>query len=147
MAGRCSVVLAVLALALAVAGCGGGGKHGLTKEEYNAKVNHLCLLAADQFREMHLLNTMDDWQRNATEIVRIRMHFNKALAAVKPPPAIKTDAESLLVANKNAVDDDRYAIAAAQAGDRLSFFHALRADSRDQRAAHRAAVLIGAEGC
>lgn len=142
------VVLAAFALVFALAACGGGSSGKLTKEQYTAKLNELCLHAADQFREMHLSNTFDGWQQNAPKIVRYRVRFNKAVAALKPPRSVSTeDSAGFLVSNKNALEDDRYAIAAAQAGDRIGFLHALRAEHNDNRAAHRAAVAIGATGC
>src|SRR5262245_42220897 len=147
MAPRRSVVLAVLALVLALAACGGGGPNRLPKEEYAAKVSKLCLRAAKQFREMHLVNTMEGWQQNANEMVRIRMRFNKGLGALKVPISIKTDAADLLVSYQSLLDSDEFVFAAARAGDRLGFFHALRAQRRDERGAHRAAQEMGAKGC
>jgi hypothetical protein len=145
---RALLLLSLLSIVLALAGCGGSGSGRLTKAEYDAKVSHLCLLAADQFREMHLLNTMGDWQRNAAKIVRIRVHFGKALVALKAPPSIsKTDAAGFLGANTNGLADDRLAIAAAGAGDYSGFLHALRAEHGDNRFGHRAAEAIGATGC
>jgi hypothetical protein len=141
------VALPVCALVLALAACGGGGTHRLTKEEYDAKVSHLCLLAADQFREMHLENTLADWQYNANRIVRIRIRFDNALAALKAPPSIKTDAAEFLASNKNALDDDRHVIGAARGGDRLEFLHALRSEHGDYRFAYHTAEAIGATGC
>ncbi len=140
-------MLAVCALVLALAACGGGGSGRLTKAQYDAKVSRLCLLAADQFREMHLENTVADWRRYATTIVRIRTHFNNALAALKPPSYIKSEAANFLGSNKNALADDRLAIAAAQAGDLHGLFGGLREEHVDFRAADHSARAIGATGC
>jgi len=141
------VVLLVCALVLALAACGGGGPTRLTKEQYAAKVSHLCLLSEDQFRELHLENTVGDWQRYANKIVRIRVHFNKALAALKPPPSIKADVADFVAANKNALEDDKFVIGAARDGDSLEFLHALRSEHGDHRFAYHAARAFGAKGC
>ena len=135
MAPKCLVLLAVCALVLALAACGGSSAK-LTQAQYDAKVSRLCLLAADQFREMHLLNTVGDWQ-----------HFDKALAALKPPSSIARDAAAFLGANKDALADDRFAIAAARAGDNAGLHHAIRADHGDHGAAYHSAEKIGATGC
>jgi hypothetical protein len=147
MARRRSVALAVCALVLALAACGGGGSDKLTKAGYDAKVSKLCLLAADQFREMHLTNTIADWQHYAAKIVHVRVHFDNALAALKPPSSIKSDAANYLGASKNILEDDRYAIAGARAGDMAGLFGGLREDHTDNRAADRFARAIGATGC
>ena len=142
---RLTLALPVFACVLALAAC--GGSSGLTKEQYDAKVSHLCLLAADQFREMHLMNTTDDWRYYAPRIVHVRVHFAKALAALKPPSAIAPDAAGYLRANRKALADDKRAIAAARAGDTVGFVRALRAEHRDDRTANRTAKAVGATGC
>jgi hypothetical protein len=146
MARRRSVVLAVVALVLALAACGAGTSR-LTKAQYRTRVSQLCLLAADQFREMHLVNTIGDWRYNATKIVHMRVRFNKALAALKPPLAIASKAAAVLGASKNALADDRRVIAAARAGDDAGFGHALGAQKSDQLFALRSEMAIGATGC
>lgn len=146
MSARRFLIVAAVVPVLALAACG-GGHHRLTAAEYDAAVNRLCLRAADQFREMHLLNTMDDWQRNAARIVRIRVRFSKEFAALKPPAFLKTNAAAFLGANENALADDRIAIAAAQAGDYEGFLHGIRAEHSDNRSGHRSAQAIGASGC
>lgn len=146
MAARRFLIVAAAIPVLALAACG-GGSHRLTAAEYDAKVNELCLLAADQFRELHLENTLGDWQRNGARILHIRVHFNKELAALKAPPFLKNDAAAFLGASENALADDKLAIAAARSGDYEGLLHGIRGEHNDNRSGHRSAQAIGATGC
>src|SRR6476646_2743796 len=105
MAGTRFLLVAAAVLLLALPACGGGGSSRLSREDYIAAVNKLCLRTADQFAKLNLLNTMDDWQRNAAAIIRIRVRFNKDLAALKPPPALKYDVAAFAGAYKYALSD------------------------------------------
>lgn len=131
---------------LALAACGGGSAT-LTKAQYDAKVDRLCLLSADAFREMHLTNTVDAYRRYAPNILRADHHFLNTLGALKPPSSIANAAIAYRNANAKVLHDDEAAIAAARAGDARKLYRAIAKASRDSLAAGGTAKAIGATGC
>jgi hypothetical protein len=136
------------AAVLAFAACGsGGGTHTLTKSEYDAKLSHLCLLAADQFRELHLDNTIASWKHGAPEILRIDRTFAHKLAALKPPSSIAAAVADYTKASAKRAQDDKAAIAAAKAGDAAKLRAAMTQGGRDDHATFPSAKAIGARGC
>jgi hypothetical protein len=137
--------LILLSLVLLLAACGGSG--GLTKAQYDARVSRLCLVAADGFREMHLTDTIGDYKHNAGSIVRIGEHFDKALAALKPPSSIAPEASAFLAASTRAATAEKNAVAAARDGNVATFLPALAQASRDSAAMSASAKAIGATGC
>lgn len=141
--------LAVGGFVLALAACGGGSSVGgtLTKAQYDAKVSHLCLVSADQFRELHLDNTVGDWKHYATSITHIDQGFATKLAALKPPASIATAAASYRTANAKAFQDDKDAIAAAKAGYAAKLRATIKQANKDTLAAWPYAKTIGATGC
>lgn len=150
MAARCLLVLAACALVLVLAGCGSGASSAggtLTKAQYGAKVSRLCAAAADQFRELHLDNTVGSWKHNAADAVRIQQHFNNALAALRPPSSIAKDARAFVQAYEKVAQDTNDAVAAAKAGDRAKLLAALAAGNNDDLATYAPAKAIGATGC
>lgn len=142
---RLTLVLPICGSVIALAAC--GGSTGLTKAQYDAKVSRLCLVAADGFREMHLTSTIGDYRHNAAAIVRIGEHFDTALASLKPPSSIATDAAAFRDANTRFAADEKSAVAAAQDGNVATFLPALRQASLDSAAVSRSAKAIGATGC
>jgi hypothetical protein len=136
---------AVLALAACGGGGGGGGK--LTKAEYDARLSHLCSLAADQFRELHLDITVASWKHDAPEIIRIDQNFANKLAALKPPSSIAAAVADYRKANAKSFQDDKNAIAAAKAGDAAKLRAAIAQANKDNDATFPSAKAIGARGC
>ena len=137
--------LVLLPLVLALAACGGGG--GLTKAQYDAKVSGLCLLAADQLRELHRDNSAGAWRHYGPTVVHIEKHFDKSLAALKAPGDIAADARAFLTANEKLAADDMAAVAAANAGDGAKLRAAVIRSNKDGAATFPAAKAIGATGC
>jgi hypothetical protein len=132
---------------LALAACGGGGTATLSKTEYDAKLSHLCLLAADQFRELHLDVTVASWKHDAPEIIRIDQNFAKRLAALKPPSSIASVVADFRKASEKSFQDDRSAVAAAKAGDAAKLRAAITQGNKDNNATFPSAKAIGARGC
>lgn len=139
------VVLAACLPALALTACGAGGT--LTKAQYDAKVNRLCLVASDQFRELRLDNTVAGWKHDASNIVEIEQHFDNALAALKPPSSIAPAATAFLRAYEKLAQDAKDAVAAAKAGDRAKWRAAIAAGDNADRATYPPAKAMGAKGC
>ena len=137
--------LVLLPLVLALAACGGGG--GLTKAQYAARVSRLCLDSADQFRELHLGLSVDDWRHYASDVLRIERNFAAKLAALKPPASIASEAAAFSKATAKVAQDDRDAVAAAQAGDGARLHAALDQANRDALGTYPSAKAIGATGC
>ena len=144
-AGMFRRTLVLLSLVLALAACGGGG--GLTKAQYDAKVSHLCLLAADQMRELHMDNSIVAWQHSGQSVVRVAEQFDKSLAALKAPGDIAADAAAYLKANEKLVSDYKAAVVAANADDRATLRAAGNRSTKDGAATVPAAKAIGATGC
>lgn len=119
----------------------------MTKAQYDAKVNRLCLLAADQMRELHMDNSVAAWRHFGPAVVRIAEHFDASLAALKPPGDIATDAASFLKANEKATADYKAALAAAMAGDKAKLRAAGNRSNTDGTATFPSAKAIGATGC
>lgn len=138
--------LAVCAAVLALAACGGGGAT-LTKAQYDAKLSHLCLLASDQYRELHLDNSVASWKNDATQITRIEQSFKTRLAALKPPSSIASAAADYTRANGKATRDTLAAVAAAKAGDTAKLHAKIKQSNRDSLATWPSAKVIGAKGC
>jgi hypothetical protein len=71
----------------------------LTKEQYASKLSHLCLVAADQLRELHVDNGVAAWQADGPRILAIERRFNRKLAALKPPESIQAAVAAYTSAN------------------------------------------------
>jgi hypothetical protein len=100
---------------LALAACGGSGSGGtLTKARYDAKLSHLCLVAADQVRELHMDNSAAAWRHDGARLVAIDRRFKNALAALKPPPSIASAVASYTEANDRAFQDATDALSVAE---------------------------------
>jgi hypothetical protein len=147
---RLSVIsaLAVTAL-LALAACGSAKSSGgtMTKAEYDAKLNRMCLLAADQFRELHMDNSLGDWKAFGPELAAIDRHFTNNLHPEKAPAPIASAARSYVKAHEKVVQADEAAIVAAKAGDRTKLHAAVERVNEDNLATYPPAKAIGATGC
>jgi hypothetical protein len=137
------VALAACVPVLALAACGSTSE----KARYDARVSRLCLVAADQFRELHLDNSVGDWKRYGPTIVHIEEQFDNALAALPPPSSIAKPAAAFLDAYEKLAQDAKKAVAAANAGDRKSLRAAIAAGDEDDLATLPLAKTIGATGC
>jgi hypothetical protein len=140
-------ICCVALLALTACGSSGSGSATLTKAEYDAKLSHLCLLAADQFRELHLDNTLASWKHDAPEVLRIDRNFAHKLAALKPPSSIATAVAAYRKANAKTSQDDIDAVAAARAGDAAKLRAAIARTNKDSTDTFASAKAIGARGC
>jgi len=137
-----------VAAALLVAGCGGGGGgKTLTKQQYASKLTNLCLVAADQVRELHLDNTVASWKADADDVLKIEQNFKDKLAALKAPDEIKDAADAYASANDKAFQDTKDAIDAAKAGDDAKLQTALKQANADDLKTWPPAKEIGAKGC
>ena len=131
---------------LALAACGRDAAT-LTQAEYDAKLSHLCSLAADQFRELHLDITVASWRHDAPEIIRIDQNFANKLAALKPPNSIAAAVADYRKASDKSFQDDKNAVAAAKAGDAAKLRAAITQGNKDNNATFPSAKAIGARGC
>lgn len=145
MVRRALLLLLLVVVVLALAACGGAS--GLTTAQYDAKLSRLCLVAADQFREIHLTETIGDYRHYATSIVHIDTEFRKQLASLKPPASIAAAAAGYARENAKAARDDKNAIAAAKAGDNAKLRAAIKQHNHDSLAAWPYAKTMGATGC
>ncbi len=141
---RRALILSLLVAALAACG---GSSSSLTKAQYDAKVNRLCLLAADQLRELHMDNSIGAWQHSGSSVVRVDEHFDTALAALKAPSEIATGAAAFLKANEKVATDDKAALIAAMSDDRAGLRAAGNRSTKDSAATSPAVKAIGATGC
>jgi hypothetical protein len=132
---------------LALAACGGGGASTLTKAEYASKLSRLCLVAADQLRELHMDTSVAAWQADGPQVLAIEQSFNRKLAALKPTGSIKTAVAALRNANDKTVEHTQDAVAAAKAGDATKFHAALAQANKDDLATTTPVKAIGAQGC
>ncbi len=140
--------LAVVAAVLVLAACGGsGGSGALTKAQFDAKLSRLCLVASDQFRELHLDNTVAAWRHDAAQITRIDRSFARNLAALKPPAALEGAATAYARTNAKANRATAAAVAAAKAGNAVKLHAEVALANRDSVAAWPYAKKIGATGC
>ena len=133
-------------LVLVLAACG-GASGGLTQAQYDAKVSHLCLLAADQTRELHMGSSVGDWNHYAPSIVRIDKKFANGLAALTPPASLASAAQAYRQATGQAARDDNHAVAAAKEGNAAQLHRAIAQGIKDSLAAQPLAKAIGATGC
>jgi hypothetical protein len=142
---RRALVLPLLVLALAA--CGGSGT--LTKEQYAAKMSHLCLVAADQVRELHMDESAASWKHDGRRRVSIDSHLKSALAALKPPPSIANAVAAYTASSDREFADDKDALALVEG--RLHELTTLRAlndqANVDYLGTARPARQIGARGC
>lgn len=145
------LALSASVLALAACGGGGGGTAGgsgtLTKAGYDAKLSHLCLLASDQYRELHLENSVASWKHYAPQITRIEQSFDAKLAALKPPSSIAADVAAYTRANGKASRETLAAVAAAKAGDAAKLHLEIKESNKASLATWPSAKAIGATGC
>ena len=138
---------AVCALVLALTACGGSGTATLSKEQYASKLSRLCLVAADQLREMHVDNGVAAWRADGPRILAIERRFNRKLAALKPPESIQAAVATYPSANDRGFRATRVAVGAAKAGDPKKLQAALKHSNEDDLATAPAAKKIGAAGC
>ncbi len=103
--------------------------------------------SSDQFRELHLGDTIGDYRHYATSIVHIDKEFLKQLASWKPPASIAAAAAGYARENAKAAQDDKNAIAAAKAGHNAKLRAAIKQANRDSLAALPYAKTMGATGC
>ena len=139
--------LAICVVLLGLAACGGSSASTLTKAQYDAKLSRLCLVAADQFRELHLDNTIASYTHDAQEILRIDRSFAAKLAALTPPDSIKSAVADYTAANAKFAQDDKDAVEAAKAGDAAKLHAAIARGNHDSLATWPFAKQIGAKGC
>lgn len=139
--------VAACALVLGLAACGGGARATLTKEQYASKLSRLCLVSADQFRELHVDNGVAAWRADGSRIVAIERRFNRKVAALRPPQSIQTAVADYASANERGFRDTQAAVAAAKVGDPNSLHAALRRVDKDNLATGSPAKRIGAAGC
>jgi hypothetical protein len=139
--------LAACALVLGLAACGGSGSSTLTKEQYASKLSRLCLVAADQLRELHVDNGVGAWRADGPRIVAIERRFNRKLAALNPPDSIRTEVADYTSANEQGFRDIEAAVAAASAGDVRKLHADLSRADTDNLATGPPAKKIGAAGC
>ncbi|HZS30201.1 MAG TPA: hypothetical protein VFA37_02975 [Gaiellaceae bacterium] len=138
----------VSVLALAACGGGSGGGAALTKVQYDAKVNRLCLVSADRLRELHIDNTVADWKSHlGASAVAIDKDFTDKLAAWTPPASIASAAAAYVKANAKVTQDERDAVAAATAGDKAKLSAVLKQSNKDALATYPSAKQLGAKDC
>ena len=143
MVRRALLLLPLAAIVLALAACG-GGSGTLTRAQYAARVSHLCLLAADQIRELHPgTGGIGDLR----SIVHIDKEFLKQLAALKPPASIAAAAAGYAREMAKAAQDNKNAMVATKAGDRFKLYGAFEHRNHDGAAAWPYAKTMGATGC
>jgi hypothetical protein len=139
--------VAVCALTLALAACGGGGTATLSKEQYASKLSRLCLVAADQLREMHVDNGVAAWRADGPRILAIERRFNRKLAALKPPESIQAAVAAYTSANDRGFRATQVAVGAAKPGAAKKLQAALQQANEADLATGPAAKKIGAAGC
>ena len=132
-------------LMLALTAC--GSTSALTKAQYAAKVSRLCVVAADQIRELHIDNSVSTWRHDGARVVQIAQHLVDSPGALRAPAEIADAAAAYLDVNEKALADGKAALEAAKAGDRVSLSAALLQASTDGRAGWPSAKAIGATGC
>ena len=139
--------LAICAAVLGLAACGGSSASTLTKAQFDAKLSHLCLVADDQFRELHVDDTVASFAHDGPQILRINASFAAKLRALKPPESIKSAVAAYTAAEAKAAQDDKDAVAAAKAGDAAKLHAAIVRANHDGLATWPFAKQIGAKGC
>ncbi len=132
---------------LALVACGGSGSATPNKEQYDAKLSRLCLVAADQLRELHVDNGVAAWRADGPRIVAIERRFNRKLAALKPPESIGAVVAAYTSANDRGFRATQDAVNAAKAGDAKRLQAALKQANKDNLATRPPAKKIGAAGC
>ena len=130
-----------------MAACGGSGSATLTKEQYASKLSRLCLVAADQLRELHVDNGVAAWRSDGPKIVAIERRFNRKLAALKPPESIQAAVVAYTKANDRGFRATEDAVAAAKSGDAQKLQAALQHANKDNLATGAPAKKIGAASC
>ncbi len=101
-------------LALAVAGCGGGGSKGLSKEDYGAKLNQIC---ATTVKKAGLPSSLPELVSKGPALIA---EFDRALPqaeALEPPGDLKQDAEKFLSEYRQLRNLVSQLIAAAKKND------------------------------
>jgi len=143
-----ALLLPLAAVVLVTAACGGGGST-LTKAQYAAKLSHLCLVAADQVRELHMDGSAASWKHDGRRRVAIGTRFEGALTSLKPPPSIANAVAAYTAASDREFEDDRDALALVEGRlHELTTLHALTDEANlDYLATARPAKRIGAAGC
>jgi hypothetical protein len=138
----------IVLLALAVSACGGGKKADkLTKQEYASALNKICLVAADQLRELHLDTTIGTYKARGDDIVDVIAKATSKFEALTPPAVVEDAAKTFNASYDRLLADTKDAVAAATAGDRTKWEQALSKADADSQAGRAPAKEIGATGC
>jgi hypothetical protein len=132
MAARCKVVFAVLALALAGAGCGGDDDSEQFREDYNAAVDRLSKINTDIGQAAG--GAAGQSNRAIAEefegIADTAEQTRSDLAELEPPGDATDEFDRLLAALAEGVDDLKAVARAARQGDPQEASDAVRSLSR-----------------
>ena len=137
----------VLLLCVCLLGLAACGSSGLTKAQYDAKVSHLCLIASDQVRELHMDNSVAAWRHDGASLIHIGKHFDSTLATWKAPAEVAAQAAGFLTANEKELATVKVAVAAARADYGGLLRAAIKQVNKANLATARWAKTIGATGC
>ena len=110
-------------------------------------LNRICLVASDQFRELHLENTVGDWKARGDHIVKITEGATKKFKALTPPDELKDAAKQYNDAEDRFTAEIKNAVNAANAGDAAKFHAALSKSDKANTDSNVAAQKIGAADC
>jgi hypothetical protein len=142
------VVPAVVLIVL-VAGCGGGHKETpqLTKQQYAAALNKLCVTGNRQVAALRLTTDIRTWKKNGQKAAKIADQTVKGFEALTPPDSLRDAAQKYTKSSRDLVSAVSDAAGAAKKGDTKKFDDAL---SRQQNASIQArgyAHELGAKSC
>jgi len=144
---RAALLSSVFVFALAACGGGTSSAGKLTKAQYDKKLSHMCLLAADQIRELHMDNSIGDWKAFGPDLTAIARRFTNHLDPERAPATIAAAAREYEKANERVVQVERAVTTAATAGDRAKFRAMVKQVNGVNLATFPGANAIGATGC
>jgi hypothetical protein len=108
-------VVGLVAVATAVAGCGGdGGDKTLSSEEYAAAVTRLCTTSAGELRRLVLASGGNFLVRKGDEFTELANENVARLKALRPPPELERKAHALVLAAEATRDRLVVAVRAAK---------------------------------
>ena len=142
------VLLAFLtgAMALAAAGCGGGGDR-LTREELIDEADATCAEFDQRVEEVDEPESLDDIERYVQEIRPIVEEGTDELDALEPPEELQDEYDDWIAATRSGVDRFDELEEAAASGDEQRIQEVLQGAGEGGDEANRLAQEIGLQEC
>jgi hypothetical protein len=139
-------LLAISLLAMAAAGCGGGGDR-LTQEEFASQANAICQDFEQKIDDLGAPENLDDIEGFADEAAEIAGDGRDELAGLNPPEDLEADYARLLETLDEAIENIERIGDAAADGDEAEVQRIAEEGEAEDEDSDRLARELGLDDC